>query len=626
VRDLGQFLYYACNVMIAFCNHAVISHRHRLSLKIEVQLQKQASACGEIVMAKIEASENGAADRTAVRTDVLIVGAGPVGLALAVELGLRDIDCRLVERVPEISHWWTRAMNMNKRTMEHMRRWGLAEDLKRVNFVPPGWPGNVTAVDTLGGRPLATARAEGVGWHRTLDDAAEDALWVAQGQVQNQLLEKAGNLGVNIAFSSEAMSVVVAEDGCVEVEVENQQTHTRQRITARYVVGCDGGRSIVRQAAGIAYRGPGALSRQVMTFFRAPDLLADMRRRKIPDSVMYLCAEAACAGLARLIAGDRWEFTYNLPAGVQESDLDPNALIRSVVGPDIAFEIERSVPFSYFVAVADRLREGPLFIAGDAAHVIPPLGGHNLNVGFNDAVNLGWKLAHVLRGWASERILDSYGPERLPMIHRTASEAFDNYERWQSTFVRLSEAMAIEGDNEDAWNKRLELSQVIARDLEPQWHSDGTVLDQRYSDSPIVAREMSSAPPYDRAKNQPFAAPGHRAPLKRSSEGVPLYDFFGDEYTLLDLAEAPNNGLYVIRHLVDAGIPVKHLRLDDPDLRTLYGADLTLIRPDQQVFWRGDARLENFAELIDILTGRVLEVAGGTVRASSSAIEPRRRC
>src|ERR1700694_537188 len=130
-------------------------------------------------------------------------------------------------------------MNMNKRTMEHMRRGGLAEKLKRINFVPPGWPGNVTAVDTLGGRTLTTVRADGVGWHRTLDDAAEDALWVAQGQAQKLLLEKVGKLGVNAAFSSEAVSVAIVEDGSVEVEVENRQTHARQRIAARYVVGCD---------------------------------------------------------------------------------------------------------------------------------------------------------------------------------------------------------------------------------------------------------------------------------------------------------------------------------------------------------------------------------------------------
>ena len=264
-----------------------------------------------------EPATNGVGKQITARTDVLIVGAGPVGLALAVELGSRGVDCRLVDRVPEIGHWWTRAMNMNKRTMEHMRRWGLAEQLKRINFVPRGWPGNVTAVDTLGGRSLATARAEGLGWHRTLDDAAEDALWVAQGQVQKLLLAKVGKLGVNAAFSFEAVSVAVVEDGSAEVEVENLQTRARQRIAARYVVGCDGGRSIVRQAAGIAYRGPGALSRQVVTFFRAPDLLADMRRRKIPDSAMYLCAKPGCAGLGRLIAGDRWEFTYNLPKDAQ---------------------------------------------------------------------------------------------------------------------------------------------------------------------------------------------------------------------------------------------------------------------------------------------------------------------
>jgi hypothetical protein len=190
----------------------------------------------------------------------------------------------------------------------------------------------------------------------------------------------------------------------------------------------------------------------------------------------------------------------------------------------------------------------------------------------------------------------------------TAAEAFDNYERWQLTFARLSSVMATEGDNEDAWNKRFELSEIIARDLEPQRHSDGTVLDQRYTDSPIVARESGSAPPYDRTKNEPFAAPGHRAPLK-GDEGLPLYDSLGEEYTLLESAEAPNEGVSVVRDLVDAGIPVKHLRLRAPDLRVLYGADLALIRPDQDVLWRGDAYPKDFAKLVDIFISRVWEAA-----------------
>lgn len=534
--------------------------------------------------------------KDATHTDVLVVGAGPVGLAVALELGRRGIACEVVEKVREIGHWWTRAMNMNKRTMEHMRRWGLARRLDEINFVPPGWPANVTLTDSLGGRQLACAHAEGLGGHRVLEDAAEDARWIAQGQVQGVLLDAARAAGAKVSFGEEAVAVRLLGNEGAEVDID--AGGARRTVRTRYLVGCDAGRSIVREAAGIACEGAGPLSRQVSIFFDAPVLLEDMRRRGIADAMMYFCADPATPGTSRLIAGSRWEFTYRPPAGFDEKTLDGEGVVRALIGPDIPFTFERSYPFSYVEQIATSFQAGPVFIAGDAAHMIPPLGGHNLNLGFGDAVNLGWKLAHVLRGWADPAILDSYGPERIPMVKRTAAEAYRNYERLRSTFERLAEVMAISGEGAAEESRREALSRAIAIDLEPQWHSDGTVLDQRYESSSIVPREPGEAPAYHSARYQPLARPGHRAPMWRDAAGRPLYDRFGPEYTLLDMQDDARPGAAFAEALSAAGLPVTHVHLPEPALRQLYGSHLALIRPDQHVAWRGEHDVQDVAALL----------------------------
>ncbi len=544
----------------------------------------------------------------ALETEVLIVGAGPVGLALAVELGLRGIACELVEEAAQIGHWWTRAMNMNKRTMEHMRRWGLVDALHAINEVPADWPANVSILDHLGGRQLASVRAEGLGWRRELADAAQDALWIAQGQVQAVLLDKARRLGARIGFGQKATRLELRADGKVQVQV--QCGAGVRSIVARYAVGCDGGRSMVRQAVDIPYEGAGALSRQVSIFFRAPQLLDDMRRRGVSDSVMYFCSDPSVPGTARLNSGDRWEFTYRPPPDFDEAGLDAAAIVRTVLGPRIDFTLERSYPFSYFELIASRLREGPVFLAGDAAHMIPPLGGHNLNLGFGDAVNLGWKLAHVLRGWADPGILDSYGPERLPMVRRTAAEAHANFHRLRSTFERLAQMMELPGDDAGTAARREHMGRAIARDLEPQWQSDGTVLDLRYADSPIVDRQDGAAPAYQSVRYQPHAAPGHRSPMWRNADGVPLYDRLGPEYTVLNLAGDPAPGAALGQALCERQLPARHLHLPQPSLRALYGAGLVVVRPDQHVAWRGNALPPAPDRLARLLRGQRSNASG----------------
>ncbi|MCA0242603.1 MAG: FAD-dependent monooxygenase [Proteobacteria bacterium] len=539
-------------------------------------------------------------------TDVLIVGAGPVGAALAIELGLRGIRVHLVEQVPEIGSWWTRAMNANKRTMEHLRRWGVAQSLKDINYVPKDWPGNVTLVQTLGGSAITCVRGEGLGWHRVLDDSAEDSLWVAQGQMQQVLLRRARELGAVIEMRAQATAIEEGEAGeGGPVRVQVRQDGAERWFHARYVVGCDGARSFVRESAGLSYQGGGVLSRVIALFFDAPGLLDDMRRRGIPDSVMYLCAQPQVRGLARLVQGSRWELQVNLLEDQTADGVDPEALVRLAIGPDIAFTFERSFPFSYYDLIADRYGRRHVFIAGDATHIIPPLGGHNLNLGVGDAVNLGWKLAHVLRGWAGDELLDSYTPERRGMALRTKGEVLANHDRLFSTFALLAQWLAIEGDDDAAQARRKRMGEDIGVHLRPQWRNDGIVLDQRYTGSPIVAAAEAPAReiPYDPQRNIAWCAPGHRAPMHRDAQGTALYDRFGAEYTLLDIGSG-SAGMQAMRQLLAAGWPVKHLPIDDPELRNRYGCALALIRPDQHVAWCGEQFPSDAQALLDRLAGR----------------------
>lgn len=545
-------------------------------------------------------------------TDVLIVGAGPVGLAVAIELALRKIPCVVVEKVPEIKSVWTRAMNVNMRSMEHMRRWNVAEELKNNTNVPPGWPANVTFIeDGLCGRLLASTKGESLGWHRTLDFATEDSLWIAQGRVQKILMRKAAELGAKIMLSSEARALDVREDGKVDATIGGESGD--RRITARFVVGCDGGRGVVRKAAGMSHSGLGPVARQVAFFFRAPGLLNDLRRRGIPDSIMYFSTLPDVAGVARLVENDEWEFNYRFQDGEDEHSIDPTSKLARLLGPDLAFEFTGSYPYTYLQRIATQWMAGPIFVAGDAAHIIPPLGGHNLNLGFGDAVNLGWKLAHVVRGWADKSILDSYEAERLPMVWRTAREAQVNFERLRSTFARLKGLSDIKGDTAEVAKERTRVSGEIATDLHPQWVSYGTVLDLRYTDSPIIMMEEMEVPNYNSEKYQPFAAPGHRAPMHRDDEGVALYDRFGPEYTLLDLSTSAETGTVLAGQLAAAGLPVQHLRLKDARLISLYEADHVLIRPDQHVAWRGREGSEADAHAIsEAITQRVTPEAKGS--------------
>ena len=230
-----------------------------------------------------------------------------------------------------------------------------------------------------------------------------------------------------------------------------------------------------------------------------------------------------------------------------------------------------------------------------------------MNSGFDDAVNLGWKLAAELQGWGGEGLLDSYTAERRPIALRNATEATRNARQFALAAKEVGGSMSWEVLNAtgpDAEARRREYSEQLYQTTFRNWMNDGIVLDQRYQQSPVIVDDGSAEPEWDPARYTPFAKPGHRAPHARTADGNSLYNSFGLGYTLLAFEHAKDRGVEGIVEAAGARhMALTVLRLDDHSIAELYDDPLVLVRPDQHVAWRGAKAPEDPSALVDILRG-----------------------
>jgi hypothetical protein len=299
--------------------------------------------------------------------------------------------------------------------------------------------------------------------------------------------------------------------------------------------------------------------------------------------------------------GTWWAIVQGVDATA--GDVDPVALVRALVGADIDVEVLATDPWSARMLLVDRYRGQRVFLLGDAAHLNPPWGGHGFNTCVGDAVNLGWKLAAVLRGWAPASLLDSYEAERRPVAERTIAAAGA-----QEAF--LAPAFAA-GDLEDDGPRGRELRAAVARALavkDPEFHSLGLVLGYDYPDSPLVVPSGGPRPEPTVTSYSPSAHPGGRLPHTWLPDGSSLYDLLGPEFTVLQLTLDGDP-----RPLVEAaarqGVPLRVVDLSSlPRLRARFAAELVLVRPDQHVAWRGE-HVDDAEALLAAVTGAELSTA-----------------
>jgi 2-polyprenyl-6-methoxyphenol hydroxylase-like FAD-dependent oxidoreductase len=512
--------------------------------------------------------------------DVVISGAGPVGMTLALDLGKRGIRTLIVER----NETTTRHPKMditNARSMEIFRHLGIAEELRAV-AVPESHPFDVSWITGFTGHELyrfAYPSAEEMRVRiRECNDGSqmrEPAMRVSQTEIEPVLrtaLEREPL--VDLRFSTAYESFSEREDH-VEVTVADTTTGDAHRYTCRYLVGCDGGGSRVRRHLGIGLQGQANIMERFMTHFRSPERQLLQR---------WGIAWHYQSPYGTLIAqNDRDIWTLHSRFGAEgPGKSDPKALVRKFVGRDIDCEILVANEWSPHLLVADSYGGGRVFLAGDAAHQYIPTGGYGMNTGIGDASNLGWKLAAVIGGIASPALLNSYGQERRPVGLRNCDAAGQNNQVRQD--ISALYTSDIFEDTEAGAAQRRRATARIAEIGNLENEAWGIEHGFTYAGSPAIWPEKSPAPDWDPARYVPTTRPGARLPSLFLPDGTAIYDMLGPWFTLLVFGGAdPGDFASVAKRL---GVPLKIVAADGADVLECYESPLVLVRPDLHVAWR----------------------------------------
>jgi 2-polyprenyl-6-methoxyphenol hydroxylase-like FAD-dependent oxidoreductase len=545
------------------------------------------------------------------KTDVAIIGGGPAGLMLALELGCRGIDCVLIEEDLDPPQF-PKANATSSRTMEHYRRRGLSEAMRATGLVADH-PQDIAYCTRLSGRELTRfsipSRTEAL--HQTsFGDYGEDA-WPTPELPHrgNQMLmepilqaELAKFPSVKLLLGYQATKCTQNTSG-VTLDVINTASHETLTLTARYAVGCDGPRSMVRKSLGIKFGGVSEESRDffggqmLSIYFKSKDLYDVLGKKK---AWQYWAINPVQRGLLIAINGiDSFLFGLQLKPGQTPETVDYEAAMLAAIGKPFDFELIAKAAWNAgFTLVAEKMASGRVFLAGDAAHLFTPTSGMGYNTSVDDAVNLGWKLAAVIQGWAGESLLDSYDAERRPIAHRNTA-----YARSMADSIGLIKiAPTVDDDSADAEQLRTDLGAALAVHVRREFNAPGLHLGLRYEDSPIIAVESGAWPADLPGEYLPSARPGARAPhiwLEIDGKKTSLFDLFGRDFTLLSFNHSSNKEW--LQASQDMGLPLVILPLGDSTARDLYDADLVLIRPDHHIAWRGDVTVHP-ADVLALVT------------------------
>ncbi|HZS00807.1 MAG TPA: FAD-dependent monooxygenase [Chloroflexota bacterium] len=529
-------------------------------------------------------------------TPVLIVGAGPAGLSLAIELGAQGVPCTLIEQGDGTVDFPT-ANLLNARTLEHFRRWGIADELRYHGF-PPDYPRTCLFLTRLNGYELARFELPGNGDPRARSPySPEGRLWCPKFYFFPVLLRRAqADPRVTVRLGCRLDSFRQDADG-VTAEVVDVANGRREKIDARYLVACDGGSSEVRRQLDIPMRGVFAEGHNASIYFQT-DLL---RHHRHGPAIQYRIHNARfTGGIFAMDGRDHWR--VNVRLGPREvAAFDPARCLRDALGDGVPFTLLADKPWSGHRVVAERYRAGRVFLAGDAAHLLWPLGGFGMNTAIGDAVDLAWKLAAVVQGWGGAALLDSYEAERRPIGVRNVEEAASI----KAADAQIPISPLMEEDSPAGARLRAEAARLIEATRREEFavESPGIDLGYRYDDSPIYVPDGTPPPPYDTDTYVPTTRPGARAPHVWLRDGRSTLDLLGGGFTLLRLGPAAPTTTALEAAAAARGVPLRVLSLDEPDVVAAYERPLVLVRPDGHVAWRGDAPPPDAACLIDVVRG-----------------------
>jgi 2-polyprenyl-6-methoxyphenol hydroxylase-like FAD-dependent oxidoreductase len=531
---------------------------------------------------------------------VLICGGGPVGLALAAELGFQRIECVLVEQgdgsvpVPKMSQLTTR-------TMEFCRRWGIAEQVKKAGW-PEYHPCDFVYVTSLTGYELYRQKSPSYAERPELSYSPEGPRHCPQIFFDPVLLEHVSSLPTVALRHRTRMDSFAEESGGVAVDVTDLESGEIETIRTRYLVGCDGFDGLTRKTLGIEYAGEGVLSFSVSIFFRSPEL-ATLHDKGWARFFRLIDASGHWGDLVSIDGRALWRLTeLRVDSDADVSSFDVESCLRKAVGADFPYEVLSVLPWKRRGLVARCYGRGRVFLAGDAVHQSSPTSGLGMNTGLGDAVDLGWKLAAVIAGWGGEALLESYGPERIPVGVAGVADSDRTYH--ETTLLRGGSAIS-QSSAEAASQRHQFAEDLLAR---TQGRSDPTSenlkLGYCYENSPIIWPDGTAGPPEEVWDFVPSARPGSRAPHGWINGNQSLLDLFGHGFVLLRFGVSPVSVEPLVQAAAARAVPLQIVDIANPEIEKLYERKLVLVRPDGHVAWRGDEGPTDAMTFIDVVRGK----------------------
>lgn len=529
---------------------------------------------------------------------VLIVGAGPVGLALASDLGWRGIQCLIAERT-DGSIYQPKMDAVGIRTMEFCRRWGITSWVEQSPY-PRDYPQDNVYVTSLRGYQLGREPMS------SMADSAPPPQSPAHRErcPQNMfdpILRRFATSFSEVSLLYHCELIDFWQDDQRVTAVLSDADGTERTVTADYLIGCDGASSLVRQKLGVTMSGRDLLTYTTNVVFRC-DHLPGLHDKGLAYRFILIGPEGTWATLVAINGRDRWRFSLigdDTPHEWTRQEID--ASIRRAIGTDLEYEIETIVPWIRRELVADSYGSGRVYIAGDAAHMMSPTGGFGMNTGIGDAVDLAWKLEARLRDWGGPGLLDAYTAERRPVAVRVASESTRNLEAMLSPRRQPLAALLDPGTEGD--RTRLALGEHMIEVMKHEWFSLGLHLGLRYDDSRICVPDGTPVPPSPVTTYTQTARPGARAPHAWLGKGRSTLDLFGRRFILLRLGENPPSGQAVLAAASRKNVPMRIETISDEQAAAAYERSLVLVRPDGFVAWRADEEPADPDTVVDVVRG-----------------------
>ena len=558
-----------------------------------------------------------AASGADVDSDVVIVGAGPVGSALAVDLALAGVRTTLLEQREEGQRPHPGTNLTNIRSMEHMRRWGATPHLRASNPLGPQFARDVVFPARVDG-PEVTRMKGAFDFSAPLPFASALPHFGPQESIERGLRARLAELpAAAIRYSSTFERFIEHGDG-VEV-VYRDRTGAEASVTGRYLVGCDGSRSLVRRQLGIRMEGTRGIVNATIWYVSSPEL-RDLIAEHLGGAVFCWFVNEDKTGVNVLAQNDDGLFQFfdcPIEDGVDGSDWEAmkERLLRAV-GRDVPVEPIEGGGFQVNSVVAPEFHRGRVFLAGESAHHISVFGGFGMNTGIGDAADLGWKLAATVHGWAGPELLASYDAERIPVVKWIRDLTEESTKHVAYTWSQPG--MEAPGPEGDAIREAIGKEILAVKSAEVM--SFGAQFGAAYYDSPIIVSDGTRPPAAAFGAFTPSASPGARAPHMWLEDGTSVLDHVALQGFTLLLLDAAIDAQPFEDAAAERGIPFVVATVLNDELRELYEADLTLIRPDHYIAWRGSAVPDDPGAVLDIARGaRAAEAAAARAEATANA-------